>query len=210
MLEALSRTCSRQETIVVFASDNGAINDCPIHGTDKYPGWQESYARLGSNLPFRGVKGQLYEGGVRTPTVVNWRGTLEPATMEHPVHVTDWMPTFSRLVDAPPEGDPAWDGQDIWPLVAGEQPKPEQRTIYWNFAGASRCALRQGPWKLIRRRGEDCTERELYNIATDPYEKTDLAEKQPERVDALEEVMEQQAASDGSSARDDVDSPRMP
>ena len=81
LVESLEQTCQRENTLIIFSSDNGAINDCPLHGTDKYPGWQEAYPRLGSNLPYRGVKAQLYEGGVRAPTVINWRGELAPGTM---------------------------------------------------------------------------------------------------------------------------------
>ena len=51
LIETLQRMCRLQDTIIMFLSDNGAINDCPIHGTDKYPGWQEAYPRLGSNAP---------------------------------------------------------------------------------------------------------------------------------------------------------------
>ena len=76
LLERLETTGQRDNTLIVFSSDNGAINESPLHSTDQYPGWQENNPRLGSNLPFRGVKAQLYEGGIRTPTVANWRGQL--------------------------------------------------------------------------------------------------------------------------------------
>ncbi|MBT3342242.1 MAG: sulfatase-like hydrolase/transferase [Gemmatimonadetes bacterium] len=62
LLEALERTCERENTIVIFGSDNGGINDCPLHGTDTYPGWQEEYPRLGSNLPYRGVRISVIRG----------------------------------------------------------------------------------------------------------------------------------------------------
>ena len=75
------------------SSDNGAISQCPLHGTDKYPGWQESSPRLGSNGPLRGQKAHLYEGGIRTPTVINWRGQLESGARAQPFHGADWMPT---------------------------------------------------------------------------------------------------------------------
>ena len=80
----------------------------PLHSTDKYPGWQEAYPRLGSNAPYRGVKGQLYEGGIRTPTIVNWRDKLSARKVDSPVQVVDWMPTFTALVGAEPQEDPRY------------------------------------------------------------------------------------------------------
>ena len=209
LLEALERTSQRENTIVVFSSDNGAINDCPLHGTDKYPGWQEAYPRLGSNLPFRGVKAQLYEGGIRTPTVVNWRGRLSPGRMSHPVHVADWMPTFTRLVEAEPQTDPQWDGTDIWPLINGETEQPEDRTFYWNFKGAAQLGVRRGDWKLIRCEAEGETESELYNIAEDPYETNEQAFDNSQIVKELSDLIDEERQRDDTSKRSDVDGPRM-
>jgi arylsulfatase A-like enzyme len=209
LLEALERIYQRENTIVIFASDNGAINDCPIHGTDLYPGWQEAYPRLGSNLPFRGVKAQMYEGGIRTPTVVNWRGQLSPAKMPHPVHMVDWMPTFSRLVDAEPQTEPQWDGTDIWPLVSGREASDNNRVFYWNFKGSAELGIRHGDWKLIRRQANGQIEIELYNIAEDPYESSDRASDEPQLAKDLSDLIEEQRKLDDTSKRADVDSPMM-
>jgi arylsulfatase A-like enzyme len=210
LLESLERTCRRENTIVVFSSDNGAINDCPLHGTDRYPGWQEAYPRLGSNAPFRGVKAQLYEGGIRTPTVVSWRGTLSPGTMDHPVQVTDWMPTFAGLAGAELRHDPRYDGRDIGPLLTGEETAPAARRLYWNFQGGRHLAVRHGDWKLIAHNTDESTRHELFDIGSDPYEENDLATSCPEKVRELSQMIEEERRLDGSSARDDVDSPRMP
>ena len=207
LLEALERTCQRENTLIVFSSDNGAINDCPIHGTDTYPGWQEAYPRLGSNLPLRGVKAQLYEGGIRTPTLVNWRSRLAPGKMEHAVHIADWMPSLVRLTESAAEEDPRWDGVDIWPLIAGERDKPDERCMYWNFRRATALGARLGEWKLIARQQEDGRAVELFNIAEDPHEKNDLALKYPAMVDQLLDQIEAQRQLDDSARRDDVDDP---
>ena len=122
----------------MFSSDNGAINDCPLHGTDTYPGWQDESPCLGSNLPLRGVKAQLYEGGILTPTLINWRGVLKPGIMKHSIHIADWMPTFSNLVGCSAQTDPQWDGMDIWPLIAGENDRPDREGHFLEFQRRSR------------------------------------------------------------------------
>ena len=209
LLESLEQTCQRGNTIIVFASDNGAINDCPIHGTDKYPGWQESYPRLGSNAPYRGVKAQLYEGGIRTPTVVNWRDSLAPGTVDHPVQIVDWMPSFTALTGAEPAGDHRFDGQDIWPLITGEEKEPPERRLFWNFQGARELGLRHGDWKLISREEGRNRQVELYNIREDPYEERDLAGDCPGNVRDLSTKIEEERVQDGTSARGDVSSPMV-
>jgi arylsulfatase A-like enzyme len=209
LLEVLERTCQRENTIIVFSSDNGAINDDPLHGTDQYPGWQEAYPRLGSNAPFRGVKAQLYEGGIRTPTIVNWRGTLTSGKMGHPVQVTDWMPTFTTLAGAEPKQDPRYDGQDIWSLLTGEEDNPVPRRLFWNFMGGRALGIRHGDWKLTACGTDGNREYELFNIVDDPYEQHELANEYPDRVKELAKMIEEERRQDNSSAREDVDSPMV-
>ena len=210
LLESLERTGRRDRTLIVFASDNGAINDCPLHSTDKYPGHQEAYPRLGSNLPLRGYKAQLYEGGIRTPTVVNWRGRLGSRKVDYPLQVVDWMPTLAALTGAKPQTHPHWDGQDIWPAIAGSAREGcEERRLFWNFGGGRALGMRHGDWKLIVRLVDGTQERELFNIAQDPYEQRDLADECPDKVKDLAGMIEDERQQDGSSAREDVDSPMV-
>jgi arylsulfatase A-like enzyme len=209
LLETLERTGQRDNTLIVFTSDNGAINDCPLHGSDQYPGWQEAYPRLGSNGPLRGVKAQLYEGGVRTPAIANWRGTLEPGRLETPVQVADWMPTLTGLAGAAPQRDPHWDGMDIWPVVAGRRDDAAERAFYWNFRGGARLGLRYGDWKLIESHDDGATSVELFNIATDPYEQNEVAADMPQVVAHLSEGIRQQRLLDDTAKRDEVDSPQV-
>jgi arylsulfatase A-like enzyme len=205
LLQALEVTCQRENTIVVFTSDNGAINDCPIHGTDKYPGWQEASPRLGTNLPYRGVKAQLYEGGIRTPALINWRSHLEPGTIEAPVNVVDWAPTFVGLTGSSPSTDPRWDGLDIWPLIGGDGggAYPE-RSFYWNFRRGSQLGFRQGDWKYVSVNRKDPEKMELYNVGEDPYETRELSDEHPDVVRELAGLIREQRELDDTSRRDDV------
>jgi arylsulfatase A-like enzyme len=203
LVEALKRTCQLDDTVIVFASDNGAIEDYPYGQEELYPGWHWDTPGLGSNFPLRGQKGQLYEGGVRTPTAVAWPGELDPGTVEHPASVVDWMPTLLNLAGDTPEPDPRWDGIDIWPLLAGDGEAPDERRIYWNQHG-SQFALRRGDWKLIVRDGLEPSAAELYNITEDLHERADRSEDRPELVETLLDDIAAERDRDGESERADA------
>jgi len=205
MLDVLERTGQRDNTMVVFTSDNGAINDCPIHSTDQYPGWQEAYPRLGSNLPFRGVKAQLYEGGIRMPTVVNWRGRLDAGEVGAAVHAVDWMPTLCALAGAEPATDPQWDGVDIWPLIAGQSDRRAIDHLFWNFRGGKMLGARVGEWKLVVDAREDSPKKELFNIEEDPYEERELSAQHEPKVTELMDYIQEQRKLDDASKRPDVE-----
>lgn len=180
LIDALERTGRRKDTLVVFASDNGSFPSWKPRG--KYPGTHKACPVLGSNLPFRGYKAQLYEGGIRVPAVANWPGKLTSREVKSPLHIVDWMPTICRLVGYEPAKDLEWDGQNIWQVLTGEVSHPEARTFYWKFSRGS-FALRDGDWKLIIL-GKDKSP-ELYNLAEDPYEEQNLAENHPDHMERL-------------------------
>ena len=195
VLAALERTGKRSNTLIVFFSDNGgypeARNDDP-----HYPDWHQYVPGPcgGHNEPLRGMKAQLYEGGIRVPALVQWAGRLKPGTMKSPVHVADWMPTLCTVAGYQPDHDLKWDGQNIWPLLEG-QPPAGPRTIYWKSLNAKGAAVRQGEWKLItydRGKKHD----ELFDLSHDPYEKENLADRFPERVKDLKAVMAREATRD--------------
>ena len=203
LVEALARMCQRDNTIIVFASDNGAIPADALHDTDKYPGRHEEMPRLGSNFPLRGQKAQMYEGGIRTPALINWPGVLQRRKLTHPLHITDWMPTFTRLVGYTPENDPQWDGVDVWPLLTGEAMEIERKPLFWNFRGAS-FGIREDGWKLIADETMAAENTELYHIGTDPYETQEMAAKHPERVHRMLEAIAEERKLDDTSKRPDA------
>ena len=205
MVESLEVTGQRDNTIIIFTTDNGAIGSIPQHSSDVYPGWQEAGPRLGSNLPLRGFKAELYEGGIRTPTLINWRGQLEPGRMDHPVHVSDWMPTLVNLLGISPANDPKWDGQDIWPLITGEVNNPDTRDIYWNFKGGQGLCIRSGDWKLISNQfaGENDRSLELFNIGEDPFEENEISASNKDKVEELSKKIDEQYSVDYLDERSD-------
>ena len=184
-ITALEETGQRRNTIVIFTSDNGGTPAIGNAYAGKTPPLKVSVC---SNLPLRGHKGQLYEGGVRVLALVNWPGTLAPRKLTAPLHAADWMPTLTKLAGWKPATAPKFDGRDVWPLLTGTVEKPEPRTIYIPMIGGA--AVFDGEWKLINHaanaKSKGRGRSQLFHITADPYEKTDLAATEPARVRVLE------------------------
>lgn len=149
-LEQLELT---EETLILFLSDNGANN-------------------VGSNLPWRGNKGSLWEGGHRVPGIVSWPGTLSARPVEETLHTNDWMPTLLSL--AGHNGEVSSDGIDLTPALLGEAPLPA-RQLFWQHG--KQTAIRSGRWKLIRN-GEGRPS--LFDLERDPGEREELTALEPE------------------------------
>ena len=105
---ALDRTGRRNQTLIVFTSDNGGQKDQPA-GAD-YEGRYKAFPVLGNNRPLSGWKGEVYEGGIRVPAFANWPGTLAPRTVDAPVCALDWLPTLAALTGAPTKPGSLWEG----------------------------------------------------------------------------------------------------
>jgi arylsulfatase A-like enzyme len=157
-------------TLILFTSDNGGHS-------------------VTSNRPLRGGKGWLYEGGVREPWIVKWPGVTKPgSTCDVPVMNTDILPTVLEACGLPSKPDLHKDGVSFASLLRGDA-KPVHDALFWHFPhygnhGSGPCSsVRVGEWKLIHWIEDDSVE--LFNLATDPSEKTDLAKQQPDRAQDL-------------------------
>lgn len=194
IIAELDRTNRRQNTLVVFTSDNGgstAENNDLKYPDDKCPNGK----LIGNNVPWRGEKGSLYEGGTRVPTIVNWPGRIKPGTSTAPVQVIDWMPTITSLAGYRPDRDLKWDGVDLTALLLHGQP-PAERPLYAVAPGWRARSLRLGNWKLVVT-GENANRKmELFDLTADPQEAKNLAESQPARVAELQKRMDEVAARD--------------
>lgn len=202
VLAALEKAGRRENTLVVFTSDNGgstAENNDTAYPADGYT----SGKLTGNNRPLRGQKGDLYEGGIRVAAVASWPGRLKAGRFDQPVHVVDWMPTLCGLAGYAPERELRWDGVDVWPQLSGASRASVARTMYWTTPRTS--AVRDGDWKLIvtPARGKGADKVELFEVASDPTETTELAAKQPERVEALRRRMAEIARADRDAVAKD-------
>lgn len=195
VLSTLDRLGLRENTMVVFMSDNGGQESWSSR--TEYNGRYRPHDQLGSNKPLRGWKGSVYEGGVRVPALVQWPGRIRPGVVEGVTAAMDLMPTILRLAGAEESSgdtDAPVEGRDLTSVFL-QGASPGDRVLYWKTGGQS--AVRRGDWKLIQRRGEKPVN-ELYNIAEDPCETTDLASREPQRVAELLEVLRDQKSRDPS------------
>jgi arylsulfatase A-like enzyme len=209
ILAAIEKKGVRQKTIVVFTSDNGGST---VENNDlKYPDDHCPNGKLtGNNRPFRGQKGQVYEGGIRVPTIVWSPGQLKQHKFDGVAHISDWMPTFCTLAGYSPNKDLKWDGQNIWPQLTGDVP-PKPRTIYTASPGFSTLALIDDNWKLIVPRSNNKKDNgttaeaiELYDLAKDPYETKNVAASMPSKVVELQAKLADASKADRDAMANEV------
>ena len=201
IVQAVENTGQRENTLIIFTSDNGGST--AENNDTKYPDDGCPNGRLpGNNLPLRGKKGDLYEGGVRVPTIASWQSTITAGSKSStPVHIVDWMPTFCKLASVNENAKTLkWDGQDIWTVLSGKE-ELSSRSLYSAGTHFRSFSLRKGDWKLIlfRNKGSKQERAELYNITNDPSEKVNMASKQPERLRAMQQTLKTIAQNDEDS-----------
>lgn len=173
-------------TVILLASDNGGVASF-------------GYIPVAQLSPLRGDKGMVYEGGIRVPIAVHWPGTTKPgATSGIPVSVLDFYPTILEIAGVPlPKNQPV-DGVSLAPLLRGKtQNALKERPHFWyNVTSGVKedgtifqpvAAVRKGDWKLIKQFPDKL---ELYNLAKDPSESENLAEKQVDRAGQLEHLLD--------------------
>lgn len=203
IIDTLERTGKRDNTLLIFTSDNGgstAENAGQTYPPDDYPKGNLP----GNNKPLRGEKSSVYEGGIRVPTIASWPGKLKNGKCEVPLHIADWMPTFCALAGYTAREDLKWDGTNIWPALSEGAVLPE-RALYWTSPGFKSRALRVGDMKLVvhvaKKDGEE--KAELYDLSKDPHETTDLAGEMPGKVSELKTKLAETARADRDSVADD-------
>ena len=201
VLAALERAGRRNNALVVFTSDNGGST---AENNDlKYPDDNCPDGKLpGNNTPWRGKKGDLYEGGTRAPTLVSWPGRAKPGKVDSPVQIIDWMPTLCAVAGFRSPRDLKWDGIDITPLLTEHRPLPE-RPLYAVGPGWRSRSLRLGDWKLIVHQQKQDRRLELFNLSADPQEKDNQAERQAERVRQMLRTMDEIATHDRDAVAKD-------
>lgn len=191
LMELVKELGLDDNTIVVFTSDNG-----PLY--DKYGGTDADF--FDSDAGLRARKGSLYEGGFREPLIVRWKGRIAAGTASDRVTgFEDWLPTFLELAGAQSAIPKDIDGISFVPTLLGR--KQEARPfLYREFPGyGGQQMVRVGDWKLVRqnlnppkKKGDPVVKSELYNLAADRGESTDVAAQHPDVVAQLEKILRAQ------------------
>lgn len=181
VIDALDHAGIRENTIIVFFSDNGGVSTAEGSPT--------------CNLPLAEGKGWVYEGGTRTPLIISWPGEIASGVTCHtPLTSTDFYPTLLELcgLDLIPEQH--CDGQSLYHLlIDGEF--INDRPIFWHYphysnqGGTPACSVRFGKWKLIE--FFESTRLELYDLSVDIAEKNDLARRHPGVTNQLKRMLDE-------------------
>lgn len=174
VLAKLDELGLRENTLVIFTSDNGGLSTSE--------GWPTS------NLPLRGGKGWMYEGGIREPLLMRWPAVVKPGSViSAPVSSPDFFPTLLEAAGAKPQPGQTLDGQSLLTVVKGGT--LPARALFWHYphygnqGGAPAAAARRGDWKLIEWLEDGRVE--LFNLAQDLGEQNDLAANEPQRAAQL-------------------------
>jgi len=174
ILDTLHALKLEENTLMVFTSDNG--------GDTKFGA---------SNKPFRGAKGQVFEGGIRVPCLVQWTGKIRAGvSSRQPVCGIDFFPTFCKLAGFP-STEFQLDGVEVCSVLL--ENKQFERDLCWTQAKA--IAFRRGPWKFVRTSQAEM----LFNLEADPFERTDMASAEPARLKQLKEAYARIAATPGGA-----------
>jgi arylsulfatase A-like enzyme len=157
VVDALAAAQLAENTIVIFTSDNGG-------------------ERFADTWPFTGKKSELLEGGLRIPAIVLWPGHVRPGRVSDQVMITmDWLPTLLEAAGTQPDGAFPSDGMSLLTSLVGDA-LPVPRKLYWRFHANAQRAMRDGDMKWLKIRENTF----LFNVVSDPLERANLKERQPE------------------------------
>lgn len=178
---ALDRTGLRTNTVILFHSDNGGTKNAMFAGVMA----DMSKVKIPcDNGPYRDGKGSLFEGGTRVCALANWPGHIRAGVVDGMIHAVDIYPTLAALAGASTAASKPLDGYNLWTTIATGAPSPRREFVY-NLE-PFRAAMRQDQWKLIWRTTLPSSV-DVYDLAADPSETTNLAAAHPELVAALQQ-----------------------
>ncbi|MCK5880105.1 MAG: sulfatase-like hydrolase/transferase, partial [Holophagae bacterium] len=192
LMDHLDALGLRENTIIIYQSDHGHSNE------------ERTFGGGGSAGPFRGSKFSLFEGGIRIPAIISWKGHLDENATRDQIGVNvDWMPTIAELcgIDIPEQ---VLDGKSLAPLIRDERAETPHKKFFWHYPsvtmkkGEAQWAVRQDEWKLIVNGVDRSRTREpldpvkdkyfLVNFDQDYTETRNFAEENPEKVRELQNL----------------------
>ncbi len=182
VLAQLEESGVADNTVVIFTADNGGTSEQSSGG-------------------LRGAKALSYEGGTREPAIVKWPGRVKPGSVSDiPIIGTDFFPTMLAMADLPSMPDVHLDGVNLKPVLTGDAGSIDRDTLFWHYPHYHKTkpygAIREGDFKLIEFFEDSALE--LYDLASDPAETTNLAVTQPEKAKELLSLMKEWRLSVGA------------
>ncbi len=178
VLDALDKRKIRDNTLIVFASDNGGTRSNLFVGEAEVKGDLPP-----SNGPYRDGKGSVYEGGTRVVALANWPGRIKPGVVSEMMHIVDMYPTFVGLAGTQLGKNKPLDGVDVWSTISDGKPSPREEMVY--NVEPYRAGVRKENWKLVWTTLLP-PRVELFDLSKDPFESTNLAEQNPGKVKELQ------------------------
>lgn len=212
VLDAIDAAGIADETLVIFASDNGCagyIGAADLEKKGHFP-----------SGPLRGYKASVFEGGHRVPFIVRWPGTVKPGSVcDQLVHQADVMATLADILGAKMPANAGEDSVSLLPLFEGGNTPVREHAVSCASAGIP--GLRQGTWKYIPEPDPDAVKAggavplvQLYDLAADIGEETNLAAREPERVASMAALLEKLIvagrSTPGEAQSNDVEVRRYP
>jgi arylsulfatase A-like enzyme len=202
MDESLGRVISKlkeldltENTIIVFFSDNGGMSAANFGWPERVvPDDKLDVAYSTSNLPLRGAKGWLYEGGIRVPMIIKWPGNGDEGTIcDIPVISTDFFPSLLDMAGLPLQSENHPDGKSLVPLLKGNM-QLDRKGIFWHFPHYSNHgmqspggAVRYGDYKLLEYFENNTVQ--LFNLKEDIGEQNDLSDALPDKTAELRKML---------------------
>jgi arylsulfatase A-like enzyme len=184
VIAALEKKKMRENTLIIFQSDNGGPRSAQFTGEID----MSKSTIPADNGPYRDGKGTLYEGGTRVVALATWPGHIKlGSVVDQPIHMVDMYPTLAGLAGASLSKSKPLDGLNVWPAIGEGKPSPRHEVVY--NIGPFFAAVREGDWKLVWQATLP-SRIELFNLAQDPSEKTNLADKDPQKVVELQQRIE--------------------
>jgi len=195
IINTLEEVGKLENTLILFSSDNGPqVN----WGGNAYPD-DLHLTDFNQDLPMKGSKLDVWEGGIHVPGFIYWKGKTEPKIVEEQVHIIDWFPTLANIIGHDEAADYHLDGVDLAPVIFKNDTLAD-RDLYWIWnQRTNRWALRYNNWKIVKYGTDEPQKPEdwgLFNLKNDPEENDNIAEQYPEKLAHLHKMFLLQRSKD--------------
>ncbi len=195
IVQVLEEEGLRENTLILYTSDNGPQVNWPGNA---YPD-DLKLTDFNQQIPMKGSKTDVWEGGIHVPGFANWPGQLMPKSISEATHVVDFLPTLASIIGYENIKTESVDGTDLSPILFSDN-SLKRRDLYWIWnSEIDRWALRYGDWKIVKygvKEPDESSDWQLFNIAEDKKEQTNLSDRYPDTARILHNMFLVQRSKD--------------